>query len=486
MADPQQQSSAPPPPPPGFVPESSTAAPPAASATASPQSAGSTSAVPPPPPGFVPEGQMQPPSAMDSVKGALSDAWNGKGSGVAPYLVSQQVGALKGVGETAHTIGRLINAATGDNVSWLPASLDEPKELESSNVGQSMGKIGESIAEFALGDEALKGMSIMEKLGMAQKITEFAKESPTLAKLVTLGLNAVRGGAVGGAVGGAHGGVKGAETGAALGAGAELAAPVISKAGDIAKGAGDLASQVIKGEKVAQPAAEQALRSGVEAGAKEAEITVAQPKSLRASLEDPIQTLHASAKDLYHQVDTAAGTDFKALYEKLDNTESQIRELTDTEEDVAKEAKLEKSRQGLIDKINDAKAQAQSRGVDPKLLDQADAQFKQKSAMQDVETKLFKNPNVIEGNAAYGTPETIKLDSATKVLQKLKDTTKYGGSRLEQAFGKEGADNLLRNMYEAQRNGVRAASRQDIAKWVAKAAGVSGLALAAGEKILGQ
>src|SRR5271169_3547233 len=36
------------------------------------------------------------------------------------------IGAAKGVGETAHTIGRLINYATGDKITWLPSSLKQP------------------------------------------------------------------------------------------------------------------------------------------------------------------------------------------------------------------------------------------------------------------------------------------------------------------------------------------------------------------------
>ena len=42
-----------------------------------------------------------------------------------------------------------------------------------------------------------------------------------------------------------------------------------------------------------------------------------------------------------------------------------------------------------------------------------------------------------------------------KGLQKLQDNTKYGTPRLEQALGKEGANGLLNELYEAQRRGSR-------------------------------
>jgi hypothetical protein len=235
---------------------------------------------------------------------------------------------------------------------------------------------------------------------------------------------------------------------------------------------------LLKGDKAGQPQAEEAMREGVKAGGKEAGISTVQPQSLRTVVEEPIQTLDSSAKSLYRQIDQAAGTDFKALNEKLDNTEYQIRQLTETEEDVAKEAQLEKSRTAIMDKIEAAKQQARGAGVDPKILDRADAQFRQARALSDLETKVFKNPNIIQGNAAFKTPETVNVKSAVKTLQKLQDTTKYGGSRLEQALGKEGAKQLLERMYAAERAGMEALSHQEVAKWIAGIIGAGGAATA--------
>ena len=172
------------------------------------------------------------------------------------------------------------------------------------------------------------------------------------------------------------------------------------------------------------------------------------------------------------RIDEAAGTDFKALNEKLDNTEYQIRQLTDTEADQAAEARLEASRTGLMEKIEAAKQDAMANGVDPKLLDQADAQFTQARALKDLDAKVFKNPSVIKGNAAMGTEEEVNLNSAVKALQKLQDSTKFGASRLEQALGKEGANKLLRDMYAAQRAGQVALTRQAFAKMIGKYIGL--------------
>jgi hypothetical protein len=230
--------------------------------------------------------------------------------------------------------------------------------------------------------------------------------------------------------------------------------------------------QILKGEKVAQEPAQQALRTGAQAAGGKA----VNP-SLRAVLEEPIDKIGNLAKAAYRQVDEAAGTDFKALREKLENTEYQLRQLTDTEEDVAMEAKLEKARTATMDKIEAAKQQAIKAGVDPKLLEQADAQFSQANALKDLQAKVFKNTGVISGNKALGAEESVNVNQAVKELQKLQDSTKFGAPRLEQALGKDGAQAILKDMYAAQKAGVKAMSRQEFAIKLAKYTGWGSLLL---------
>lgn len=232
-------------------------------------------------------------------------------------------------------------------------------------------------------------------------------------------------------------------------------------------------SSIAKGEAVAQAPAQSALR----------EAAGTSTPSLRESLEEPIEQAHSTYKDLYKQIDDAAGTDVKALREKLANTQQDIRELTDTEEDVVKEAKLEKARQGLLDKITQAEKDATAAGVPPDTLAKADKVFQQTQALKDVEAKVFKNPNVVIGNAKYGTNETVNVNSAIKAIQKLQDSAKYGGPRLEQAFGADGANNLLNNLYQAQRAGQKAVKVQDVAKWVLRLGGAA-VAYEAARKVI--
>ena len=224
--------------------------------------------------------------------------------------------------------------------------------------------------------------------------------------------------------------------------------------------------QVVKGKSVEQEPAQAALREAAGSG----------EPSLRESLTKPIAESEAKADALYKQIDES-GVDVKAMNRKLQNTNRQLKTLTDTPEDQAMEAKLEQSRTGLMDKIKES-------GVDPKLIKQADAQFRQSRALADVEAKIFKNPEIVEGNSKFGTEETVNVDKAIKALEKL-ESSKYG-ARVEQAFGKEGANELKSKLYAAQRQGVHALKMQQVAKWVAGIVGAGtvakGVGLLGGEK----
>lgn len=232
-------------------------------------------------------------------------------------------------------------------------------------------------------------------------------------------------------------------------------------------------TKIVKGAKVAQKPAQSAIRTAASAAT---EAPTVQPLSLPRVLEQPIDATEAQAKNLYSQIDAAAGTDIKALREKLGNTEYQIRNLTDTEADQAMESKLEESRRGLLDKIEQAKQDAMKAGVDPATLDQADVAYRKAQALRDVQ-KIFQNPSNIYGNVRAGQDELINIKPTVQALQKLQYADKYGGSRLEQALGEQNANALLGKLYEADRLGQSAIRARNIAEWIA--GGTAGLATVA-------
>jgi hypothetical protein len=131
----------------------------------------------------------------DVLGGGSSNPLNTNGINTA--LSQGMSGAIKGAGEAVHTVGavagHLMPKGLRDRLA-LPTSFTEPGYLKSENGAETAGKVGESIAEFALGDEALKGLQMSEKLGIAQKLASMAKGSPYIARMLELGMNALRGG----------------------------------------------------------------------------------------------------------------------------------------------------------------------------------------------------------------------------------------------------------------------------------------------------
>jgi hypothetical protein len=160
------------------------------------------------------------PSGMsdDDVKGSVIDAL-----GNTQLVPGGQmgVGLLKGVGDTAYGLGRMIPGVR----SLLPDQ--EPSYLKSSNPEQTVGKVGEGVAEFAAGDAALEGMAKLTKV--PETVLALAEKYPKAAKMIHAAVQATKGAVVGGAqgavkgsaegdaVGGAEGGAAGGALGGAVG-----------------------------------------------------------------------------------------------------------------------------------------------------------------------------------------------------------------------------------------------------------------------------
>jgi hypothetical protein len=128
-------------------------------------------------------------------------------------------GFAKGAGDTVSGVSHLINKIPGVGETLAPsqgtAALDQMDK--STDTAQKVGKVGESIAEFALGDEELSGLAKGMKFVKAARESELAAKTlnlatahPWLAKMI------VEGGK-GAVVGGAQGAIKGAQENDALG-----------------------------------------------------------------------------------------------------------------------------------------------------------------------------------------------------------------------------------------------------------------------------
>ena len=84
----------------------------------------------------------------------------GSGNPLIDHAQSVVTGFDKGAADTAHSLGRVANAATGNNISALPTSFTEPDYLKSDNGYEAAGKdawVGLAYISFILTMLILRG-----------------------------------------------------------------------------------------------------------------------------------------------------------------------------------------------------------------------------------------------------------------------------------------------------------------------------------------
>lgn len=405
------------------------------------------------------------------------------GAGIVP-------GMVEGMGETIQSL------------PWVGKKIISPESMQAEReyfkpgsaaekAGQTAGVGLESVLEFVLGDEALKGLSIADKVGLAGKIADITTKNPYIGKLLQHGVHAARMGTVGTAEALAKGATPGeavktgVETGVggeALSAAVEAVAPVVSKlrinpfrkTAQAVKEAvqGITAPPEVAGEAVSQPIAQ----TGVRATAP----TVG--SSFRSGID--VKAPLADAKALYKTVDDAAKTDFKALYDKLDAAHDAAREAGIGTPEEAKAELAIKNTQEAIDEAKKVAAQSGVRDVDS-ILAKADKKFTETQANKDFNKSFFGNSDVVQGNVAHGAPETINIDSAIKALERMDKPNRYGVSRLQQTtLGQKGAFKLKQVLYDAQKAGQTAMDSRALRNLILKLGGAAvGTALGVGYEL---
>ncbi len=272
---------------------------------------------------------------------------------------------------------------------------------------------------------------------------------------------------------------SGAETGAAVPEAIEAKIPSASDFTSPAKP--NIFKQIIQGKNVAQPGAQQAVRQGVQAATENAGTA---DESVAANIENqPLlsrnQTIvdqHLSAlrgleQDAYDRMDEAAGFDVKAEKAQLANDQYKLKQLGNTDADIALKDKLNASIKDSQARIADAESKMQDAGVDPT---EADVLHKQRMAGADFRKALIQNTN--------SDGQTVNVDGLLNAAKKLQ-YTKYG-DRLQQFFGTpEAADNFMSNLEQAQKQGISAAKKQQLAKWIGGVVGL-GAVVRGGEQII--
>jgi hypothetical protein len=158
------------------------------------------------PVGAAPAPSTTPPPDEDSLGQQASEAWQG---------------AKKAGAETLSTLGKLFHplAPTGSNsaLDLAPGAKSKVDAAAAAPIPDTIaGKTGyglENIAEFMLGDEAVKGMSVGEKLAHLAPLMKTMEKYPRIAAVVQAGLKNL-------GLGAAQAAAHGADTTTALESGA--------------------------------------------------------------------------------------------------------------------------------------------------------------------------------------------------------------------------------------------------------------------------
>ena len=111
------------------------------------------------------------------------------------------LGALKGLADTGHVIGATGNTIatklTGGKIPQV-VHFATPDYLKAQGAPETVGKVGEGIAEFFLGDGvAMAGLKTAEKFKQVSEVLRVLEQSPRLMEALHVGMSALRMGTVG-------------------------------------------------------------------------------------------------------------------------------------------------------------------------------------------------------------------------------------------------------------------------------------------------
>jgi hypothetical protein len=361
---------------------------------------------------------------------------------------------------------------------------------EPTSVGGKVERWARNVSEDLKYGTDLTGIgTVLKKMGAhgvysgnTQAVGDFMGSLPLgLSKVLTgMGEVAQSGKRVQGAKDAVSGGLQAATIPSAFVApeGAELAgqgidagASAASKAASTAKSAFDVNS--------AQHPLQQGIRAVLKDVADKAGVTVPDTSSIRDVAATVSDAVKAKASGLYKQLDAATGGGrFQRFDEALENIQKALRDTVGLDDEkeaelIGKQAETEKARQAALDTA--AKA-----GVDPSIIKDANATWRQQSALSDLSNSLRQSvtgqrPVIADAakaanSTAQSSPETVNAKTLFAKINRLNDR-----GRLADAIGPDNAQALLQQVDAAYLTAQKIANRNRFIGNAAKAVGLGGL-----------
>lgn len=237
-----------------------------------------------------------------------------------------------------------------------------------------------------------------------------------------------------------------------------------------------LATPEAAGAAAAQPTAQAAIGDAAGAAATDSGLAAtSQTGGFRTALDDTLSKTAKIERAQYDRINEAAGVDLKNLYDR----EGELQDAIDDPTNIVAKPKIQTELERTRMQIANGEAKAAEGGIDAqKSLRQAKDLTQQRFALQDLKAKLFNNESIIEGNSAAGVPEKINVPNAIKAVERMDKPSRYAPegtpTRLQQALGKDGATNLKRDLYDAQKAGQNAMDSRALRNKVLTLLGVGG------------
>lgn len=196
--------------------------------------------------------------------------------------------------------------------------------------------------------------------------------------------------------------------------------------------------------------------------------------SLRSVLQDVSEDIEGRGKKIYQALDKATDNKFTTYTERLTKINDRLSDLIPdtTEADDSAIERLEQQKSELETSQSQMFENLKDSGIEPKLVDEAKAHWRQSMALRDVDAALKTS---MKGNTDFGVKETVDPTKLVTRLERLNVSRNGQASRLEQALGKDGADALMKDAYSA----VKTKQALKYTKWATGIA--AGLGLVRGD-----
>jgi hypothetical protein len=233
----------------------------------------------------------------------------------------------------------------------------------------------------------------------------------------------------------------------------------VAKATGAAEAPVKAAKSYFSGEGI-QSSIKGGLRSQLADVAQENGVKGPESASIRSAVEETADQVYAKSKSQYAQIDKATGGRFQRFSDALKRIDRKIHEVADIDPD--QESALIERRNSIQDALDKTFEEAKTSGMDPKLIDEANANFKKSMALYDVDRGVKAATSGVEP----ATPETIDPAKLSKRLEKLYDT-----GRLQEAVGEDRAQAMLKESHAGEVRIKQMATKKSVAKNVAKVAG---------------